>query len=76
MPKRQRPHTKGARKHMLAQIHPDPGTAIEFVRLGIYRIHREQRGVRSARAHDQETLSGSSHGKRQVQTAPGALDGN
>ena len=43
MAKRQPPPTKAALERTLAQIHPDPDTAIELVRLGIYRIHREGR---------------------------------
>src|ERR1700687_19624 len=42
MPK-QMPVTKAALKRALAEIHPDPETARELIRLGIYRVRRDGR---------------------------------
>jgi hypothetical protein len=42
MPKRN-PITKAALERALAEIHPDPETARELIRMGIYRVRRDGR---------------------------------
>jgi hypothetical protein len=49
--------TKAALKRALADIHPDPEIAREFLAMGIYRVRERLSGNRcGARAHHGPTL--------------------